>query len=96
MAARPLLISISPGPQYRFGGFTAQGNHSLDAKQIRDAYAMQAGELASSRLMSQTLENIRKAYQHVGLRNVVVVPTLRFDEKVRVIYVDLQVDEGTG
>ena len=86
-------ISIIPGSQYRFGGFSVHGNHALNVLHLRNAYALQPGQVATRSSIGRTLENVQGSYRKAGLREVVIVPVVCFDEKAHVATVDLQIHE---
>src|SRR5437899_6330245 len=52
------------------------------------------GDIFSREKVGKGLENLRKAYGEYGYINFTSVPDTRFDDEKKLIYLDIDVDEG--
>ena len=90
-----ILIPVEEGERYRLGGITFKGNaHASNTRVLRAQFALKDGDYFNSTLFSKGLEQLRKAYGELGYINMVGSPVPRFDEAKKLIYLDIDVDEG--
>jgi outer membrane protein insertion porin family len=90
-----ILIPIEEGARYRLGGITFTGNKAYtNAKALRAQFAQKDGEYFNATLFSKGLEALRKAYGQGGYINMVGTPTPRVDEAKKLVYLDIDIDEG--
>jgi outer membrane protein insertion porin family len=90
-----ITIPIEEGDRYRLGGITFTGNeHVRNVKALRAQFAIKDGDYFNYTAIGKGLENLRKAYGTLGYINFVANPTTRFDEKKKMLYLDIDIDEG--
>jgi hypothetical protein len=90
-----LSVQVDEGLQYSLGGITLKGNRAItNLKALRALFPIEDGDIFSREKIGKGLENLRKAYGEMGYINFVPVPETRFDDKKRLIYLDVDVDEG--
>ncbi len=90
-----LLMPIEEGARYKLGGITFKGNtHVPNVKILRAQFANKDGEYFSTTIFSKGLEQLRKAYGELGYINFVGSPTPRFDEAKKLVYLDIDIEEG--
>ena len=90
-----LLMPVEEGGRYKLGGITFKGNtHVPNIKILRAQFANKDGEYFSATIFSKGLEQLRKAYGELGYINFVGSPTPRFDEAKKLIYLDIDIEEG--
>ena len=77
------------------GGITFKGNaHVPNTKALRAQFALKDGDFFSATAFSKGLQQLQKAYGQLGYINFVGAPTPRFDEAKKLIYLDIDIDEG--
>lgn len=90
-----ILMPVEEGSRYRLGGITFTGNKNLtNAKALRAQFAQKDGEFFNATLFGKGLEALRKAYGQYGYINFVGTPVPRIDEAKKLIYLDIDIDEG--
>jgi outer membrane protein insertion porin family len=90
-----ILIPIEEGERYRLGGITFTGNKAVsNLKVLRAQFAQKDGEWFNATLFGKGLEQLRKAYGELGYINFVGTPTPRIDEAKKLVYLDIDIDEG--
>ena len=90
-----ILIPIEEGPRYRLGGINFTGNKAVsNLKVLRAQFAQKDGEYFNATLFGKGIEQLRKAYGELGYINFVGTPVPRFDEAKKLIYLDIDIDEG--
>jgi outer membrane protein insertion porin family len=90
-----ILMPIEEGARYKLGGITFKGNKAVsNVKVLRAQFAQKDGEYFNATLFQKGIEALRKAYGQLGYINFVPTPTPRFDEAKKLIYLDLDIDEG--
>ena len=90
-----ILIPVEEGERYRLGGITFKGNvHYPNTKALRAQFAQKDGEWFNASLFGKGLEQLRKAYGEGGYINFVGTPNPRVDEAKKLIYLDIDIDEG--
>jgi outer membrane protein insertion porin family len=90
-----ILMPVEEGPRYRLGGITFTGNKAYpNVKALRAQFAQKDGEYFNATMFSKGLEQLRKAYGEGGFINFVGTPVPRIDEAKKLIYLDIDIDEG--
>ena len=90
-----ILVPVEEGSRYRLGGITFKGNtHYPNTKVLRAQFALKDGEYFNATLFGKGLEQLRKAYGQGGFINFVGSPVPRVDEAKKLIYLDIDIDEG--
>jgi outer membrane protein insertion porin family len=90
-----ILMPVEEGDRYRLGGITFTGNkHYTNTKALRAQFAQKDGEWFNATLFGKGLEQLRKAYGEGGYINFVGTPVPRIDEAKKLIYLDIDIDEG--
>jgi len=90
-----IVIPIEEGERYRLGGITFTGNKSYkNVKALRAQFPQKDGEWFNARMFGKGIENLRKAYGEGGYINMVPTPVPRTDEAQKLVYLDVDIDEG--
>ncbi|WP_184254760.1 outer membrane protein assembly factor BamA [Granulicella mallensis] len=90
-----ILIPVEEGARYRLGGITFTGNKEYtNKKALRAQFAQKDGEYFNATLFGKGIEALRKAYGEGGFINMVGTPTPRVDEAKKLVYLDVDIDEG--
>jgi len=90
-----ILIPIEEGERYRLGGITFTGNKAYsNVKALRAQFALKDGDYFNATLFGKGLEALRKAYGEGGYINFVGTPTPRVDQAKKLVYLDIDIDEG--
>ena len=90
-----ILIPIEEGERYRLGGITFTGNKEYtNQKALRAQFAQKDGEYFNATLFGKGIEALRKAYGEGGFINMIGTPTPRVDEAKKLVYLDIDIDEG--
>jgi outer membrane protein insertion porin family len=90
-----ITFDIDAGPQYRVGNITFKNNHAISAtKALRDLFPIKDGDIFERNLIAKGLDNLREAYSELGYINFTSVPDTKFDDEKKLIFLDIDVDEG--
>jgi outer membrane protein insertion porin family len=90
-----VLIPIEEGERYRLGGITFTGNKAYaNQKALRAQFALKDGDYFNATLFGKGLEALRKAYGQGGYINMVGTPTPKTDEAKKLVYLNVDIDEG--
>ena len=90
-----ILIPIEEGERYRLGGVNFTGNKAVtNLKVLRAQFAQKDGEYFNATLFGKGIEQLRKAYAELGYINFVGTPVPRIDEAKKLIFLDIDIDEG--
>ena len=90
-----IVIPIEEGERYRLGGITFTGNKSYqNVKALRAQFPLKDGDWFNARMFGKGIENLRKAYGEGGYINMVPTPIPRTDEAKKLVYLDIDIDEG--
>jgi outer membrane protein insertion porin family len=90
-----IRLPIEEGERYRVGGITFTGNKAVtNTKALRGQFQVKDGDYFNTTVIGKGLENLRKAYGQLGYINFVGTPTPRVDEAKRLVYLDIDIDEG--
>ena len=90
-----ILMPVEEGERYKLGGITFTGNKAApNTKALRAQFAQKDGEWFNATMFSKGLDQLRKAYGSLGYINMVGNPVPRIDEAKKLIYLDIDIDEG--
>jgi outer membrane protein insertion porin family len=90
-----ITMSVDEGDRYTLGGITFKNNKAVqNVKALRNLFPIKDGDIFSKEKVGKGLENLRKAYGELGYINFTSIPDTRFDDEKKLIYLDVDVDEG--
>ncbi len=90
-----ILIPVEEGSRYRLGGINFTGNKAApNSKALRAQFALKDGDYFNYTAFGKGLEALRKAYGGLGYINFVPNPVPRFDEAKKLVFFDIDCDEG--
>ncbi len=90
-----ITMPIDEGDRYTLGSITFKNNKAVsNVKALRGLFPIKDGDVFSKEKIAKGLENLRKAYGEQGYINFTSVPDTRFDDEKKIIYLDIDVDEG--
>ena len=90
-----ILIPIEEGSRYRLGGITFHGNKDVtNTRVLRAQFANKDGEYFNASEFGKGVKQLQKAYGELGYINFVGSPVPRVDEAKKLIYLDIDIDEG--
>ena len=90
-----ITMPIEEGDKYHLASITFKNNKALpNSKALRTLFPIKDGDIFSREKIGKGLENLRKAYGEYGYINFTSVPDTRFDDEKKLIYLDVDVDEG--
>jgi outer membrane protein insertion porin family len=90
-----ILMPVEEGSRYKLGGITFTGNKEVtNTKVLRAQFAQKDGEFFNATMFGKGLEQLRKAYGSLGYINFVGTPVPRVDEAQKLVYLDIDIDEG--
>ena len=90
-----ILMPVEEGQRYRLGGITFKNNKAVtNLKVLRAQFAQKDGEYFNATMFGKGLEQLRKAYGELGYINFVGTPVPRVDETKKLVYLDIDIDEG--
>jgi outer membrane protein insertion porin family len=90
-----ITMPIEEGDRYTLGGITFKNNKAVqNVKALRAIFPIKDGDVFSKEKIAKGLENLRKAYGELGYINFTSIPDTRFDDEKKLIYLDIDVDEG--
>ncbi|MFZ0997664.1 MAG: outer membrane protein assembly factor BamA, partial [Candidatus Sulfotelmatobacter sp.] len=90
-----ITMPIDEGDRYTLGGITFKNNKAVqNVRALRAIFPIKDGEVFSKEKIAKGLENLRKAYGQLGYINFTSIPDTRFDDDKKLIYLDIDVDEG--
>jgi outer membrane protein insertion porin family len=93
--AMDITIPIDEGERYKLGGITFKGNKAItNTAALRSLFAIKDGDIFNREKIAKGLENLKNAYGTQGYINFTSVPTPRIDEDKKLVYFDIDVDEG--
>ncbi len=90
-----ILMPIEEGERYRLGGITFKGNKAVtNTRVLRAQFAQKDGEFFNATMFGKGLDQLRKAYGQLGYIRFVGTPIPRIDEAKKLVYLDIDIDEG--
>ncbi len=90
-----ITMPIEEGDRYTLGSITFKNNKAVsNVKALRNLFPIKDGDVFSKEKVAKGLENLRKAYGEQGYINFTSVPETRFDDEKKLIFLDIDVDEG--
>jgi len=90
-----ILMPVEEGERYKLGGITFTGNaHVPNVRALRSQFAQKDGEYFNATLFGKGLDQLRKSYGSLGYINMVAQPVPKPDEAKKLIYLNIDIDEG--
>ncbi len=90
-----ITMPIEEGDRYTLAAITFKNNKAIpNVKALRSLFPIKDGDIFSREKVGKGIENLRKAYGEYGYINFTSVPDTRFDDEKKLIYLDIDVDEG--
>ena len=90
-----ITMPIEEGDRYTLGGITFKNNKAVsNVKALRGLFPIKDGDIFNKDKIAKGLEALRKAYGEQGYINFTSVPDTRFDDDKKLIFLDIDVDEG--
>jgi outer membrane protein insertion porin family len=90
-----IVIPIEEGERYRLGGINFTGNTAYrNVKALRAQFPLKDGEYFDASSFGKGIQNLQKAYGEGGYINMVPTPVPRTDEAKKLVYLDVDIDEG--
>jgi outer membrane protein insertion porin family len=90
-----ILMPVEEGERYRLGGITFSGNKAVtNVRVLRAQFAQKDGEWFDATKFQKGLDQLRKSYGELGYINFVGSPTPRIDEAKKLIFLNIDIDEG--
>ncbi len=90
-----ILVPVEEGSRYRLGGITFKGNKEVtNLKVLRAQFTNKDGEYFNATEFGKGVKQLQKAYGQLGFINFVGSPVPRVDEAKKLIYLDIEIDEG--
>lgn len=90
-----LNVYVAEGQQYSLGGITFRHNRAIgNLDVLRAVFQIEDGDTFSREKIMTGLENLRKVYGELGYINFVSIPNATFNDEKRLIYLDIDIDEG--
>ena len=90
-----ILMPVEEGERYRLGGITFTGNKAVtNTRVLRAQFTQKDGEYFNATLFGKGVEQLRKAYGSLGYINFVGEPVPRIDDVKKLIYLDINIEEG--
>jgi outer membrane protein insertion porin family len=90
-----ILMPVEEGERYRLGGITFSGNKAVtNTKVLRAQFALKDGDYFNATVFSKGLDQLRKSYGDLGYINFVGTPEPRIDEAKKLIFLNIDIDEG--
>jgi outer membrane protein insertion porin family len=90
-----ILMPVEEGERYRLGGITFSGNKAVtNTRVLRAQFTQKDGEWFDATKFQKGLDQLRKSYGELGYINFVGSPTPRIDEAKKLIYLNIDIDEG--
>jgi outer membrane protein insertion porin family len=90
-----ITMPIEEGERYTLGGITFKNNKAVtNVKALRSLFPIKDGDIFDKEKIGKGIENLRKAYGELGYINFTSVPGTRFDDEKKLIFLDIDVDEG--
>ena len=90
-----IVIPIEEGERYHLGGINFTGNKAYaNVKALRAQFPVKDGDFFNATLFQKGITNLQKAYGEGGYINMVPTPIPRTDEAKKLVYLDIDIDEG--
>lgn len=90
-----IRIPIEEGDSYKLGKINFKNTKAVtNEKALRSLFPIKDGDVFSREKVAKGLEAIRKAYGELGYINFTSIPNTTFDEQKKLVFLDIDVDEG--
>lgn len=93
-ASVDILVTASPGEQYRLREIRWTGTNRFTAEQLSALVTARPGEMFKRQKVVDGLQVVKKLYDSVGFINFTDFPKTEFDEARKEISITMDVDEG--
>src|ERR1700722_9484992 len=89
-----ITAQIDPGPAYKFGGVTWNGNAGVSSADLNGVVQMQAGSPADGNEMEALWKRVLDKYEQAGYLSADIHPTPNFDAKAGTVSYTVNITEG--
>ena len=90
-----ITIPVEEGDLYHLGSITFKGNKAVtNVKALRSMFKMKDGEVFDITQVRKGLENLRKAYGHLGYIDFTALPEPKTDDEKRLVNLEIDIEEG--
>jgi outer membrane protein assembly factor BamA len=90
-----LVARVDEGERYRLKAIRFTDNKALaNPTALRELFPITDGEIFDRESVSKGLDNLRDVYANFGYINFSAVPETKIDEEIRLISLNIDVDEG--
>lgn len=89
-----VTVKVDEGERYRLGKIQFQDAKLFPTSQLRQAFALQDGDLFNRSKFAEGLQQLQNLYQAAGYVNFVAIPTPARDEFSHTVDFVIDVDEG--
>jgi outer membrane protein insertion porin family len=90
-----ITMPIEEGDRYTLGGITFKNNKAVqNVKALRAIFPIKDGDIFDKEKIGKGIKNLEKAYGELGYINFTSIPETRFDDDKKLIFLDIDVDEG--
>jgi outer membrane protein insertion porin family len=90
-----ILLPIEEGGRYRLGSITFTGNKAVsNVKALRATFPIKDGDWFNATEVGKGLDNLKKAYGHLGYINFGAIPHLEYDDQKKTVSMNIDIDEG--
>jgi outer membrane protein insertion porin family len=90
-----ITMPIEEGERYTLGGITFKNNKAVqNVKALRAIFPIKDGDIFDKEKVGKGIKNLEKAYGELGYINFTSIPETRFDDDKKLIFLDIDVDEG--
>ena len=90
-----ITMPIQEGERYTLGGITFKNNKAVqNVKALRAIFPIKDGDIFDKEKIGKGIKNLEKAYGELGYINFTSIPETRFDDDKKLIFLDIDVDEG--
>ena len=90
-----LNFHVDEGLQYSLGGIAFKNNRAVSSTgALRALFPIDNGDVFSRKQIAKGLVNLSDAYGEMGYVNFTAVPETRLDDEKKLIYLNIDIDEG--
>lgn len=96
VAARiAISLHVDEGQQYRLRQISFEDNKVIrNVQALRRLFPLKDGDIFSTAMVREGLDNLRRAYRELGYINFTSVPDTQIDEQTRTVSLVIDMDEG--
>jgi outer membrane protein assembly factor BamA len=89
-----MIVSIEPGPVYKFGGIAWSGNSAVPASELGAAVGIKSGETADGMKIEAGWDRARETYGHHGYLDTKINPETIYDDPAAAVRFKASIVEG--